>query len=84
LITLVALSYLHSSSGGLRFKKHESLGKQITQDTYYDRNGLLRKGFIFVGGMGPKSSSLVSQDDLSLDATASAAILGVPLDASIL
>jgi hypothetical protein len=33
---------------------------------------------------GPKSSSLVSQDDLSLDATASAAILGVPLDASIL
>jgi thiamine-triphosphatase len=45
LVTPVAVSYLRSNSGGLRFKKHESLGRQTTQDTYYDRNGeLFSKG----------------------------------------
>ncbi len=39
LVTPVAVSYLRSNSSSLRFKKHESLGRQTTQDTYYDRNG---------------------------------------------
>jgi thiamine-triphosphatase len=48
LVTPVAISYLRSNSGGSRFKKHESLGKQTTQDTYYDRNGLLFSKGVYI------------------------------------
>jgi hypothetical protein len=48
LVTPVAVSYLRSNSGGSRFKKHESLGKQTTQDTYYDRNGLLFSKGVYI------------------------------------
>jgi thiamine-triphosphatase len=48
LVTPVAVSYLRSNSGGSRFKKHESLGKQTTQDAYYDRNGLLFSKGVYI------------------------------------
>jgi hypothetical protein len=48
LVTPVAVSYLRSNTGGSRFKKHESLGKQTTQDTYYDRNGLLFSKGVYI------------------------------------
>jgi thiamine-triphosphatase len=48
LVTPVAVSYLRSNSGGSRFKKHESLRKQTTQDTYYDRNGLLFSKGVYI------------------------------------
>lgn len=48
LVTPVAVSYLRSNRGGSRFKKHESLGKQTTQDTYYDRNGLLFSKGVYI------------------------------------
>ncbi|KAH8814408.1 hypothetical protein F5882DRAFT_513192 [Hyaloscypha sp. PMI_1271] len=48
LVTPITVSYLRSNSGGSRFKKHESLGKQTTQDTYYDRNGLLFSKGVYI------------------------------------
>jgi thiamine-triphosphatase len=48
LVTPVAVSYLRSNSGGLRFKKNESLGRQTTQDTYYDRNGQLFSKGVYI------------------------------------
>ena len=48
LVTPIAVSCLRSNSGGSRFKKHESLGKQTTQDTYYDRNGLLFSKGVYI------------------------------------
>jgi thiamine-triphosphatase len=48
LVTLVAVSYLRSNGGGSRFKKYESLGKQTTHDTYYDRNSLLFSKEVYI------------------------------------
>jgi len=48
LVTPVAVSYLRSNGGGSRFKKYESLGKQTTHDTYYDRNGLLFSKGVYI------------------------------------
>ena len=48
LVTPITVSYLRSNSGDSRFKKHESLGKQTTQDTYYDRNGLLFSKGVYI------------------------------------
>jgi thiamine-triphosphatase len=48
LVTPIAVSCLRSNSGGSRFKKRESLGKQTTQDTYYDRNGLLFSKGVYI------------------------------------
>jgi thiamine-triphosphatase len=48
LVTPVAVSYLRSNGGGLRFKKYESLGKQTTHDTYYDRNSLLFSKGVYI------------------------------------
>ncbi|KAI9778575.1 MAG: hypothetical protein M1839_007968 [Geoglossum umbratile] len=48
LVTPVAVSYLRSNDGGLRFKKHKSLGKQTTHDTYYDRDGLLFSKGVYI------------------------------------
>ena len=48
LVTPVAVSYLRSDGGGSGFKKYESLGKQIIQDTYYDRNGLLFSKGVYI------------------------------------
>jgi hypothetical protein len=48
LATPVIVFYLRSNGRGSGFKKYESLGKQTTQDTYYDRNGLLfSKGWVW-------------------------------------
>jgi thiamine-triphosphatase len=48
LVTPAALSYLRSNGGGSGFKKHESLGKQTTHDTYYDRDGLLFSEGVYI------------------------------------
>jgi thiamine-triphosphatase len=48
LVTPVAVSYLRSNGGGSRFKKYESLGKQTTHDTYYDRNSLLFSKGVYI------------------------------------
>jgi hypothetical protein len=40
-VLILAVSYLPFNGGGSRFKKHESLGKQTTHDTYYNCNTLL-------------------------------------------
>jgi hypothetical protein len=48
LVTPVAVSYLRSNGRGSGFKKYESLGKQTTQDTYYDRNGLLFSEGVYI------------------------------------
>ena len=48
LVTPDAVSYLRSNGGGTRFKKHESLGKQTTHDTYYDRDSLLFSKGIYI------------------------------------
>ncbi|RMD40162.1 hypothetical protein DV735_g4949, partial [Chaetothyriales sp. CBS 134920] len=47
LATPVAISYLRSNEGS-RFQKHESLGRQTTHDTYYDRDGLLFSRGVYV------------------------------------
>lgn len=48
LVTLVTISYLRSNSGGSRFKKYECLGRQTTQDTYYDRYSLLFSKGVYI------------------------------------
>ena len=48
LVTPAVVSYLRSSGGGSRFKKYESLGKQTTHDTYYDRNSLLFSKGVYI------------------------------------
>jgi thiamine-triphosphatase len=47
-VTPVAVSYLRSNGGGSTFKKHESLGKLTTRDTYYDRNGFLFSKGVYI------------------------------------
>ncbi|KAH8803477.1 CYTH-like domain-containing protein [Xylogone sp. PMI_703] len=44
--TPAAVSYLRSNGGGSGFKEYQDLGRQTTQDTYYDR-----KGFLFSKGV---------------------------------
>lgn len=48
LVTPAVVSYLRSNGGSSRFKKYESLGKQTTHDTYYDRNNLLFSKGVYI------------------------------------
>jgi thiamine-triphosphatase len=48
LVTPAVVSYLRSNGGSSRFKKYESLGKQTTHDTYYDRNSLLFSKGVYI------------------------------------
>jgi thiamine-triphosphatase len=48
LVTPAAITYLRSNGGGSRFNRYESLGKQTTHDTYYDRNNALFSKGIYV------------------------------------
>ncbi|KFY37959.1 hypothetical protein V495_06830 [Pseudogymnoascus sp. VKM F-4514 (FW-929)] len=46
--TPAAHSYLRSNGGGSRFNQYENLGKQTTNDIYYDRDGLLFSKGVYI------------------------------------
>ncbi|RDL36243.1 Uncharacterized protein BP5553_06855 [Venustampulla echinocandica] len=48
LVTPAAIVYLRSNGGGSGFKRYESLGKQTTHDTYYDRNNVLFSKGVYI------------------------------------
>ena len=48
LVTPIAFSYLRSDGGSSGFKNYESLEKQTTHDTYYDRSILLFSKGVYI------------------------------------
>jgi thiamine-triphosphatase len=47
-VTPAAIAYLRTNGGGSRFKRYESLGKQTTHDTYYDRDNVLFSKGVYI------------------------------------